>query len=103
MIPRGTARTGSRASSAASGTPSTARKNQIANGKLAHTPTRPNGRNGDAPTASPAGMSVRFAVSKDPMAPNAKSTRPASAIAVITKVTLRASPTPSRWMPMKST
>ena len=40
-IPRGMAVAGSRASSAASGTLSTARKNQMANGNAAQTPSRP--------------------------------------------------------------
>jgi hypothetical protein len=54
---------GSHASSAASGTPSTARKNQIAAGKAAQMPCQPNGRKSEGP-ALPASslMSVRFEV-----------------------------------------
>ncbi len=48
-------------------------------------------------------ISVKFAASKLPIAETAKITRPASAMAVMTNMTLSASPTPARWMPMNST
>ncbi len=41
--------------------------------------------------------------SKLPIAETAKISRPASAMAVMTNMTLSASPTPLRWMPMNST
>ena len=53
-------RFGSRVSSAASGTPSTARKNQIAKTNAAQMPAKPNGRKSDEPAASVGAMSVRF-------------------------------------------
>ena len=68
-IPRGIALAGSRASSAASGTLSTARKNQIANGNAAQMPIRPYGRNDDAPTASVGVMSSRLPASNAGTAP----------------------------------
>ena len=56
----------------------------------------------EAPAAvSSTAISVRLATSKCPMAAIAKITRPTSAIAVITNITLSASPTPARWIPMK--
>src|ERR671916_2454811 len=51
MRPLGMSVEGSLVSSAASGTPSIARKNQIAYGSAAQMPTNPNGRNELAPTA----------------------------------------------------
>src|ERR687895_2377792 len=58
--PFGMSRLGSRVSSAASGTPSIARKNQIAYGNAAQMPSQPNGRKSDAPAASVGAMSVSF-------------------------------------------
>ncbi|SLH94206.1 Uncharacterised protein [Mycobacteroides abscessus subsp. abscessus] len=46
-------------------------------------------------------MSVRLAGSNSPIAATTNTIRPTSAIAVITNMTLSASPTPLRWMPMK--
>lgn len=93
MMPLGTFFSGSVASSAASGTPSTARKNQIANGTAAQMPNRPKGRNDDAPAAvSSTAMSVRLAVSNSPTAETANTTSPTSAIAVITNIALRLRP-----------
>ena len=61
ISPRGMSFFGSRVSSAASGTPSTARKNQIANGKAAQMPCQPNGRKSEEPALPASGlMSVRF-------------------------------------------
>ena len=56
--PRGMSFFGSRVSSAASGTPSTARKNQIANGKAAQMPCQPNGRKSDEPALLGVGLDV---------------------------------------------
>lgn len=100
-MPLGMERAGSLASSAASGTHSTARKNQIAKGNAAHTPSRPKGSHSEAPAASVGAMSVRLAASKSGIAPSRKSTRPTTATAAMTIMTLSASPTPIRWMPMK--
>jgi hypothetical protein len=47
---------GSRVSSAASDTPSTARKNQIANGNAAQMPCQPKGRNSEAPAFAVSGL-----------------------------------------------
>ena len=102
MIPRGIDRAGSLASSAASGTLSTARKNQMANGKAAQMPSRPNGRKDEAPTASVAGMSSRRPASNCGTAPARKTTSPSTATTATASMTLSASPTPSRWMPMNS-
>lgn len=102
-IPRGTLRSGSRASSAASGTPSRARKNQIANGTADQIPSQPNGRNAEAPAASVGGISTRLPASNSGTAATAKISSPTTAIAVITNMTLSASPTPAMWMPMNST
>ena len=94
MRPRGRSRVGSRVSSAASGTPSTARKNQIAKGKAAQIPNQPKGRKADAPAASPAAMFVRLDASNWGIIATMKTRRAAAAIAVTTKVSLSASPTP---------
>ncbi len=93
MIPRGIDLAGSAVSSAASGTPSTARKNQIANGRAAQTPSRPNGRNVERPPARSGGMSVRLAGSKECGGHDEEEERD-GAIAVITKISFSASPTP---------
>ena len=95
-------RAGSRVSSAASGTPSMARKNQIANGKAAQMPATPKGRNALEPADPSGGMLVRFAGSNWGTIPTTKTTRPTTASAVIAKITLSASPTPKRWMPTKT-
>jgi hypothetical protein len=58
-------RLGSRVSSAASGTPSIARKNQMAYGNAAQMPAQPKGRKSLAPAESSGGMSVRFEVEND--------------------------------------
>ena len=52
IMPLGTSLAGSFASSAANGTPSTAKNNHIAKGKAAHTPYQPKGKNSFAPAAS---------------------------------------------------
>lgn len=64
-------------------------------------PSTPNGRKGDAPTASVGGMSVRLAASSSGIAATAKTTSPTTAIAVITNMTFSASPMPERWIAMK--
>ncbi|CAM5369024.1 hypothetical protein STANM309S_04879 [Streptomyces tanashiensis] len=96
-------RTGSFASSAASGTPSTPRKNHMPKGNAAQIPRRPNGSQEFDPKASPStGMSFRPSTWKSVNAPSAKTTRAATAIAVTIRLKRSASPTPHRWMPMKS-
>lgn len=102
MIPRGTSRSGSVASSAASGTPSMARKNQMANGSAAHTPSQPFGSHAEAPAAAVStGRSTRLAGSKRPTAATAKTIRPTRATTVMAAMIVRASPAPDRWMAMK--
>ena len=101
--PRGMSFFGSRVSSAASGTPSTARKNQIANGKAAQMPCQPNGRKSDEPALPGSGsMLVRLEVENSGIIATTKTSSATTAIAVMTNVTLSASPTPSRWMPTKA-
>jgi hypothetical protein len=85
---------GSRVSSAASGTPSMARKNQIPYGNAAQRPTRPNGRNELAPAAFVASMLNRFATSNCGIMPTTKTTSATTAMAVMANMTLSASPTP---------
>ena len=102
ISPRGMSFFGSRVSSAASGTPSTARKNQIANGKAAQMPCQPNGRKSEEPALPASGlMSVRFEVLNSGIIETTKTSSATTAIAVITNVTLSASPTPSRCTPTK--
>ncbi|SHY09644.1 Uncharacterised protein [Mycobacteroides abscessus subsp. abscessus] len=102
-IPRGMFLAGSRASSAASGTPSIARNSQMANGTAAQMPKYPYGRNADAPLAlSSTGILVRLCTSNRPTAPIVKMTRPTSATPVMTNIVRSASPAPLRWMPMKT-
>ena len=100
--PRGMSRLGSRVSSAARGTPSMARKNQMPNTKDDSTPLIPNGRKLLAPAASVAGMSVRFDASNFGIIPTTKTSSATTAIAVMTNITLSASPTPKMWMPTKT-
>ena len=97
MSPRGMSRLGSRVSSAASGTPSTARKNQIANGNAAQTPSIPNGRKSEPPPSG--AMSVRFDASNSGSIATTNTISAMTAIAVIANMSLSASPTPTRWMP----
>src|SRR5918999_3803503 len=97
--PRGMSRFGSRVSSAASGTPSMARKNQIAYGKAAQMPSQPNGRKSLDPDEPSGGMSVRFEVENSGMIATMKTSSATTAIAVMANVTFSASPTPYRWMP----
>ena len=94
ISPRGMSRFGSRVSSAASGTPSTARKNQIANGNAAQIPASPNGRKSDAPDASVGAMSVRLDESNSGSIAITKTISATTAIAVIANISLSASPTP---------
>jgi hypothetical protein len=101
-MPRGMDRAGSRASSAASGTLSTARKNQIAKGNAAHTPISPYGRNAEAPAASVGAMSSSRSPSNCGIAPIRNTTSPASATTVTANIALSASPTPMRWIPTNS-
>ena len=101
MIPRGMSRLGSRASSAASGTPSTARKNQIPYTSAASTPATPNGRNALAPNASVGGMSRRLSKENRGSMPTTNAISASTATTVMPSITLSASPTPYRWMPMK--
>ena len=102
MMPRGMERAGSLVSSAASGTPSTARKNQIAYGSAAQMPISPNGRNALAPVASVTAMSVRLAGSNLTAAATMKTTSATTAIAVMPNISFSASPTPYRCNPMKT-
>src|SRR5918994_5893817 len=60
MRPLGMSVAGSRVSSAASGTPSMARKNQIPYGNAPQRPTRPNGRDELAPAAFDGSISNRL-------------------------------------------
>src|SRR5680860_720101 len=94
MMPFGIERAGSLVSSAASGTPSTARKNQMAYGSAAQMPTSPNGRNELAPAASPTGMSVRLDASNFRAAATTNASSATTAIAVMANISLSASPTP---------
>ena len=97
--PRGMSRFGSRVSSAASGTPSMARKNQIAYGNAAQMPSQPKGRKSLEPDEPSGGMSVRFEVENSGTIAMMKTSSATTAIAVMTNVTFSASPTPYRWMP----
>ena len=90
------------ASSAASGTPSTAKKNQMPNGSAASTPLTPNGRNELEPADPSAAMLSRFAASKCGIMPVTNAMSATMAIAVMANITLSASPTPIRWMAMNS-
>ncbi len=94
MSPLGMSVAGSLVSSAASGTPSIARKNQIANGKAAQMPTYPKGRKSLAPAAFVACMSKRFATSNCGIMPRMNAAIDTTAMAVMTNITLSASPTP---------
>lgn len=94
--------TGSFASSAASGTPSTPRKNHMPKGNADQMPSRPNGSQEPEPNASlSTGMSFRPSPLNSVNAPTAKISSAATAIAVTTRLKRSASPTPHRWMPMK--
>ncbi len=98
----GIERTGSLASSAASGTPSTPRKNHMPKGNAAQMPRSPYGSQELEPKAVvSAGMSLRRPASNSVNAPIAKMSRAATAMAVTTRLKRRASPTPQRWMEMK--
>lgn len=100
----GMERTGSLASSAASGTPSTPRKNHMPKGNAAQMPRAPNGSQELEPNASGStAMLSREPASNSVSAPNAKMSRAATAMAVTTRLKRRASPTPHRWTPMKTT
>ena len=92
--PRGRSRLGSLVSSAASGTPSMARKNQIAYGNAAQMPSQPKGRKSLEPDEPSGGMSVRFDVENSGMIATMNTSSATTAIAVMTKVTFSASPTP---------
>ena len=87
-------RLGSRVSSAASGTPSMARKNQIAYGNAAQMPAQPNGRKSLDPAEPSGAMSVRFEVENSGIIATTKTSSATTAIAVMTNVTFSASPTP---------
>lgn len=102
MMPRGMSRLGSADSSAASGTPSTARKNQIPKTSAARMPALPKGRNSLAPAASVGAMSNRLADWKCGTIATTKVISAMSATAVITNISFSASPTPKMWMPMNS-
>ena len=102
MMPRGMSRLGFADSSAASGTPSTARKNQMPKTRLPRRPGMPNGRKVEAPAAAVGAMSKRFAVSMCPIMPKTKARRATTAIAVMTNMRRSASPTPQMWMPTKT-
>ena len=97
ISPRGMSRLGSRVSSAASGTPSTARKNQIANGNAAQMPPIPKGRKSDPPSSG--AMSVRFDASNSGIIATTNTISATTAIAVIANISFNASPTPIRWIP----
>lgn len=95
--------TGSLASSAASGTPSTPRKNHMPKGKAAQMPRSPKGSQDEEPSAPVStGMSSRRSGSKSVNAPTAKTSRATTATAVTIRLNRSASPTPQRWMPMKT-
>ena len=94
MSPLGISVDGSRVSSAASGTPSIARKNQIANGNAAQIPTTPNGKNELAPAAFVGSMVNRFATSNCGIMPITNAASATTATTVMPNVTLSASPTP---------
>ena len=94
MSPFGTSVDGSWVSSAASGTPSMARKNQIANGKAAQMPTTPKGKNELAPAAFVGSMVNRFDTSNCGIMPIMNAASAMTATTVMPNVTLSASPTP---------
>lgn len=74
------------------------------NGKAAQMPSRPIGSQELEPKAlASTGMSLRLAASKRVKAPTAKMSRAVTAMPVTTKLNRSASPTPQRWMPMKTT
>ncbi len=72
-------------------------------GKAAQMPRRPNGSQEEEPKAeASAGMSFRRPASNSVNAPTAKISSAATAMAVTTRLKRSASPTPQRWMPMKT-
>jgi len=87
MSPLGTSVDGSRVSSAASGTPSIARKNQIANGNAAQTPTTPNGKKELAPAALVGSMVNRFATSNCGIMPITTAASATTATTVMANIT----------------
>ncbi len=102
IIPLGISRAGSRASSAASGTPSTARNSHMAKGRAAHTPYQPKGSQMLLPPASSVAAIVnRLEVLKSPISATAVVRIAITARALITIIAFSASPTPARWMPIK--
>ncbi len=101
MMPRGMSRFGSADSSAARGTPSIARKNQMPKTREASRPLMPMGRKALDPRAAVGSMSKRLLASKWPTAATTKTMRAMTAIAVMTNIRRSASPTPHRWMPTK--
>ena len=99
---RGISRFGCVASSAARGTPSTPRKNQIPKGKLAIRPEMPNGSKGLEATEPSTGISNKLDASKAGREPATNAISAVRAIAVMTNISFRASPTPTIWIPAKS-
>ena len=65
-------------------------------------PSQPKGRKSLEPDEPSGGMSVRFEVENSGMIATMKTSSATTAIAVMTNVTLSASPTPQRWMPTKA-
>ena len=94
MSPLGMSVDGSLVSSAARGTPSIARKNQIANGNAAQTPTTPKGKNELAPAAFVGSMVNRFDTSNCGIMPITNAASATTATTVMPNVTFSASPTP---------
>ena len=96
MMPRGTSRAGLRDSSAASGTPSTARNSHMPKGSAAQMPYQPLGMKSLAPQASVGAISNRRLLSKSPISATAVAMIANTARPLITIITLSASPTPAR-------
>ena len=96
MSPLGMSVEGSLVSSAASGTPSIARKNQIANGNAAQMPTKAERQErARAGRVRRVCMSNRLATSNCGIMPKmTKAASATTAMAVIANITLSASPTP---------
>ena len=97
-MPRGMSRLGLADSSAASGTPSTAKNSQMPNGSAESTPPSPKGKSAVPPSTAGA-MLNRFAASKCGAMPTKNAMSATMATAVMPNTILSASPTPIRWMP----
>jgi hypothetical protein len=99
---RGTSRTGSTASSAASGSSSMPRKNQMAKGSAVSTPSGPCGRNAPWPLSAAGAMSSACDMATCGSAPSQNTTKMPSANTVMASVARNDTDAPAMLSPTNS-